>query len=258
MAKRKISILTPSFNQGKYIEQNIQSVLHQNYDNLEHIILDGGSQDNTLEILRKYSHLRWISEKDRGQSHALNKGLSMASGEIIGWLNSDDYYKNDIFNDVVSCFKNDEIIWVKGDIVLLNEQKNTSVLVINKSFTFESIKMGMPWEVAQPGTFFTRDAALKVGGYDESLHMAMDGDLWIRLAKLSSPVIIHKTWAFFRIHENQKTNGSNVLKQIKEIKYSYSKNNLPFSSAFRIIYPLIFSFIKKRIKSMAKWLMLFR
>ncbi|MBN1187810.1 MAG: glycosyltransferase [Bacteroidales bacterium] len=255
MPSRKISILTPSYNQGKYIEQNIQSVLNQNYSNYEHIILDGGSKDNTLEILRKYPHLRWISEKDRGQSHALNKGLDMASGEIIGWLNSDDYYERDIFYDVVSCFKNDEVIWVKGDIVLLNEQKSTSVLVTNKSFTFESIKKGKPWEVAQPGTFFKREAALKVGGYDETLHMTMDGDLWIRLAKISSPVIIHKTWAFFRIHENQKTNGSNILKQIKEIKYSYNKNNLPFSSAFKLIYPLILSFIKKKTKYRVKCLM---
>jgi glycosyltransferase involved in cell wall biosynthesis len=249
---KKISILTPSFNQGKYIEQNIQSVLNQNYKNFEHIILDGGSKDNTLEILKKYPHLRWISEKDNGQSHALNKGLAMATGEIIGWLNSDDFYEKNVFGEVAASFSSPDVSWVKGDIILLNEQKNTAVQICSNAFSFESIKKGKPWEVAQPGTFFTRVAALGAGGFDESLYMAMDGDLWIRLAKISAPVIAHKTWAYFRVHENQKTNGSNVRKQIREIMYFYNKNNLPYSSALKLTYPLVFSFIRKKLKSIAK------
>ena len=99
----KISIITPSFNQGKYIEQTILSVLNQSYKNFEHIICDGGSTDGTVDVLKKYKHLIWVSEEDEGQSDALSKALSMSSGDIIGWINSDDYYySDDIFEYVVS------------------------------------------------------------------------------------------------------------------------------------------------------------
>jgi len=97
-----ISIVTPSLNQGRYIEQTIQSVLLQNYPNFEHIVIDGGSTDGTVEILKKYPHLKWISEKDSGQSEALNKGLKMATGDIIAWINSDDWYAEGAFNNVAS------------------------------------------------------------------------------------------------------------------------------------------------------------
>jgi len=90
----RISIITPSCNQGKFIEKNIKSVLNQHYKNFEHIVIDGGSKDNTVAILKKYSHLKWVSEKDSGQSHAFNKGLKMATGQIIGWINSNIGYVN--------------------------------------------------------------------------------------------------------------------------------------------------------------------
>lgn len=95
-----ISIITPSLNCGAYIEQCIQSVLVQNYSNFEHIIMDGGSQDETVEILKKYPHLRWISEPDRGEADALNKALKMTQGDIIAWLNADDYYLEGVFERV--------------------------------------------------------------------------------------------------------------------------------------------------------------
>jgi glycosyltransferase involved in cell wall biosynthesis len=100
-----ISIITPSFNQGAYIEQTILSVLHQDYGHVEHIVVDGGSTDATLDVLRRYPHLKWVSEKDRGQADALNKGLALAKGDIIGWVNSDDYYQDNIFGSVVGHFR---------------------------------------------------------------------------------------------------------------------------------------------------------
>jgi glycosyltransferase involved in cell wall biosynthesis len=100
MEKLKISVITPSLNQGKYIEECILSVLNQGYDNFDHIIIDGGSTDNTLTVLRKYKHLIWVSEPDEGQSDAINKGFKMASGEIIGWLNADDRYLPGTFHSV--------------------------------------------------------------------------------------------------------------------------------------------------------------
>ena len=87
-----VSVVTPSYNQGRYIEETIQSVLNQDYFRIEHIVVDGGSTDETLSVLKKYPHLKWVSEPDRGQSHAINKGFQIAKGEIAAWLNSDDTY----------------------------------------------------------------------------------------------------------------------------------------------------------------------
>ena len=98
----KISIITPSFNQGVFIEDSIRSVQEQNYPNFEHIILDGCSTDGTIEILKKYDHLIWSSEPDEGQSDAMNKGFNMASGDLIGWLNTDELYMPGAFNHLVS------------------------------------------------------------------------------------------------------------------------------------------------------------
>ena len=129
----KISIITPSFNQGEYIEQTILSVLNQSYKNFEHIICDGGSTDGTVDILKKYKHLVWVSEKDAGQSDALNKALSICTGDIIGWINSDDYYhSDDIFEYVTSKFT-PQTNWVIGGTsklrnhtVILNPYKTIS------------------------------------------------------------------------------------------------------------------------------------
>jgi len=110
MENMKISIITPSLNQGRFLKECIESVLCQNYENFEHIIIDACSTDNTLDVLSKYHHLIWISEKDKGQSDALNKGLDMASGDIIGWLNADDYYCPDTFNKISKIFNNNHKI----------------------------------------------------------------------------------------------------------------------------------------------------
>ena len=100
----KISIITPSFNQARFIEQTILSVLRQDYPCVEHIVVDGGSTDGTIDIMRRYPHLIWSSEADNGQADALNKGLSKATGDIIGWINSDDYYADNIFAEVEGSF----------------------------------------------------------------------------------------------------------------------------------------------------------
>ena len=107
--KIKISIVTPSFNQGKYIQDAIESVLNQKHKNFEHIIIDACSEDQTIEILKKYPHLKWISEPDKGQSDALNKGFNKATGDIIGWLNADDIYLPNTFN-IISKSLNDKAI----------------------------------------------------------------------------------------------------------------------------------------------------
>ena len=120
----KISIITPSFNQGQFIDANIKSVKNQNYQNLEHIIYDNVSQDNTKKILKKYKHLKLSIKKDKGQSHALNKMLEVVTGDIIGWQNADDFYSNNIFYNIVKIFNNNpniDVIYGNFNIVDHNE-----------------------------------------------------------------------------------------------------------------------------------------
>src|ERR1700730_10047943 len=120
----KFSIITPSYNQGIFLEDAIQSVLIQNYSDFEHIVLDNCSSDNTLEILKKYPHIKWVSEPDAGQSDALNKGFKLATGDVIGWLNCDDFYLPGTFNTVSSTLRDPEIAGVYSDLKFCDINKN--------------------------------------------------------------------------------------------------------------------------------------
>lgn len=220
----KLSIITPSYNQGQYIEENIISVLNQNYSNYEHIIIDGGSTDNTVDILKKYSHLKWVSEKDNGQADALNKGLKIATGDIIGWINSDDYYEENIFASVVSNFSDEQVDWVVGNLTRLLENKKLFVPDKSKKVTYEAL-LRDPDIVRQQATFFRHSALNAVGGFNPTFHLVMDLDLWLRMAKISSPLMVNANWAYFRLHEAQKTVVRCIMTQIEEIKLLYMREN---------------------------------
>jgi glycosyltransferase involved in cell wall biosynthesis len=127
----EFSIITPSYNQGKFIRDTIESILSQDYKNIEHIVIDGQSTDNTIEILNEYPHLIWISEQDKGAANAINKGVCIAKGDIIAWINSDDYYEKNVFNDIARVFEeNPEISFVYGNLIFVNETKK--ILHIDK------------------------------------------------------------------------------------------------------------------------------
>ena len=207
MNKKKISIITPSFNQGAFIEQTIKSVLNQNYPNLEYIIIDGGSSDNTVDIIKKYEkHLKyWVSEPDRGQSHALNKGFKKATGDIIAWINSDDYYLSDTLKQISELFKqNPDIDIIYGDVINFSETKENYFKVKE----FEPLDFLSRISIHQPGVFWRRKLLDKAGLLDESLHYAMDYDLWMRLFFNYKSLKINKPFAKFRMHPNSKTTGS--------------------------------------------------
>lgn len=212
----KISIVTPSYNQGKYIEQTILSVINQNYPNLEYIIIDGGSTDETVSIIRKYEHYitYWVSEKDNGQSHAINKGIEKCTGEIFNWLNSDDWYEPDaLFKVAIEFMKDKKVQFVSGFENHIYEsgesQVNHGTFLLNE--LEETIEL---CQVAQPSTFFTLKSIKDIGGLSNDLHYIMDGDMWVKLLLLKGQnnlKKINKVLVNFRLHQNSKTVSNQVV-----------------------------------------------
>jgi glycosyltransferase involved in cell wall biosynthesis len=206
----KISIVTPSFNQGKYIEQTILSVINQNYPNLEYIVIDGGSTDATVDIIRKYEqHITyWVSEPDRGQSHAINKGIQKCTGDIFNWLNSDDWYMPNALFDIASSFIKDPSLNVvsgfENHINLDGKVVLHEGTVIQNSLE-ETIEL---CHITQPSTFFKLDALRMVGFISEDLDYLMDGEMWVRFLLMhghSNFQKINIPLVNFRLHQNSKT-----------------------------------------------------
>lgn len=202
-----ISIITPSFNQARYLEETIVSVLSQNYPNLEYIIIDGGSTDGSIEIIKKYkNHLKyWVSEKDNGQSHAINKGFRMANGDILAWINSDDYYLPDAFNTMATAsIKFPNSLWFYAGTYWLSNNNQSYVGGIEDP---EIASWYLKCLVSQPGVFWRRKIWDQVGSLvDENMHFSFDYDLWLKFAAFQPiPQIITEPIAVFRLHEESKT-----------------------------------------------------
>lgn len=247
MSTLKFSILTPSYNQGNLLERNILSVLNQNYENFEHIIVDGGSSDNTLEIIKKYPHLKWISEEDKGQADALNKGLQISSGEIIGWINSDDYYEPSVFSSIAMEFEKTDCKWVVGNMKEVDLIQNKERYIESPHVSYNAL-IDNPDIVKQPCTFFKKNLITEVGGWNENLYMVMDFDLWLRISKKAEPIKIEKCLANFVIHENQKTSTNNIKRQINEIVEVLRANKIDKEKINVIVRKKRKSLLKQRIK----------
>lgn len=222
----RITVITPSYNQGRYIRQTIESVLDQDYPDVEHIVMDGGSTDETVDILRTYPHLTWRSEKDRGQADALNKGLALSTGEIVGWVNSDDYYHPKIFASVARHFSESGARWVTGR--LANVYAGSQVIRFRTSPPVSRDALFRdPDIVRQQATFFLRSELEAVGGWNVDKFMVMDLDLWVRLAARSAPLMVNEDWAYFRNHPAQKSGHSNILRQSREITELFLRAGAP-------------------------------
>lgn len=202
----KISIVTPSFNQGRFLEETILSVLNQNYPNLEYIVIDGGSTDETIEIICRYENrlAYWTSEKDRGQVHAINKGLEQATGDIFAFINSDDVYLPGTFAAVAEHFENyPESEWVCGDTIMFGEGHPTELI---QSVVPVSAAHCLSWAytAAQPGHFWKR--GLVEGGFDEDWPYDFDHDLYVRLLLVGHRCEhIPLPFAAYRLHAVSKT-----------------------------------------------------
>ncbi len=224
--KPLVSIITPSFNQGRFIQKTIDSVLSQNYENLEYIIIDGGSTDNTHEIVSKFKDkLTYISEKDNGQSDAINKGFRMAKGEIVAWLNSDDIYEPSCIARAVEEFeKNEKLGLVYGDGYIIDENDN-KLKIFEATQEFDLWTLVNVWDyIMQPATFFRSKHLKEVGYVDVNLHWCMDWDLWIKLALVSDIKYVEEIFACSREYGDTKTStgGDKRLKEITALMQKYS------------------------------------
>jgi len=180
----KISIVTPSYNQGQFIEETIRSVICQDYPDIEYIVIDGGSTDNSVEIIRKYKNYLhyWISKPDRGQTHAINKGLSRATGDIIAYLNSDDIYLPETFKKIAAFFQeNPEIDMVYGNILFIDEKSNVLHEIKREPLILKEF-YGCYFFIPQPTVFLRRKIVEKCGYFDETFNLAMDLEYWIRIS----------------------------------------------------------------------------
>lgn len=218
-----VSIITPSYNQGQYIEDTILSVQNQTYKNIEHLVIDGGSIDNTLDILRKYyNSIFWISEPDQGQTNAINKGIKLAQGEIIAYLNSDDLYLPDTIEEVIGFFtEHPEIEMVYGDIDHIDKDSRFIETVRPGKIILENYLTGEVY-LPQPSVFFRKRIIKKIGYFDESLNLAMDMDYWTRIFLHCPLKYLQKKLAKARIYSEAKS-SSNHIKYIEEKKYILDK-----------------------------------
>jgi glycosyltransferase involved in cell wall biosynthesis len=206
-ANPKVSIITPSFNQGRYLEASIRSVLGQTYPDIEFIVVDGASKDESVEIIHKYqSHFAWwVSEKDQGHADALNKGFSHATGEILAWLNSDDlYYPNAVAEAVSVLQQHPGVGMVYGDAQLIDDAGAVVGQFASRQTDYRRLLRGSV-HIPQATTFFRTGLWRRVGPLDLSLFFSFDYDLWVKLAKVSQLLYVPKRWAQFRIHEAGKT-----------------------------------------------------
>jgi len=205
----RFSIVTPSYNQGAFIQQTIESVLDQNYPDLEYIVIDGGSNDNSVDIIRKYEQYLsyWVSEPDRGQSHAINKGFARASGEIYGWLNSDDRLEPDTLAVVAEAFiNNPDTGAFVGHGRKVDISGNTVYYKKPDDLTFERLCGWMDGgNFMQPSCFYRRSAWEAAGPLDEDIHIAMDVDLWLKMVKKVEFQPIDRLLSSAVAHEGAKT-----------------------------------------------------
>jgi glycosyltransferase involved in cell wall biosynthesis len=224
----RISVVTPSFNQAPFIERTIRSVLDQDYPNFEYFVIDGGSTDGSVDIIRRYADrlTYWVSEKDNGQTHALNKGFRRATGDIVGWLNSDDMYPPGTFRFIAEEFRKDPALdVVYGNKAIVDESDQIVERMCYTKVWYPMVVL-LDSVLPQPAAFWKRSLFDKVGYLDEGFRFAMDTEFFCRAARQARTRHIHRDICWFRWHRDQKTQTIQQVceRDLAEIRRRYTKD----------------------------------
>lgn len=229
----KITVVTPSYNQARFLEATLRSIHDQRYPNLEHIVIDGGSTDESVEIIRKFEDrlAYWVSEPDQGQTDALIKGFSRATGDILAWLNSDDLYEPQTLWEVAEFFTaHPEVQFVYGDALWIDVEGR--VLKPKKEIPFNRFIWLYDYNyIPQPSAFWRRELYEEVGGLDRQFDLAMDADLWIRFAEKTKPVHVRRIWSRMRLYPEQKNQRLRAISNQED--ETIRKRYLPNEAAWR-------------------------
>ena len=219
-----VSIVTPSYNQRPYLEQTIRSVLDQTYPHIEYLIMDGGSTDGSVDVIRQFG-LRlayWRTGKDGGQSAAINEGWARASGAIVAWLNSDDFYHPDAVATAVATLASDPSAPFAYGYCDLVDPSGHVVGRLGERFDHRALRRG--WQmVPQPSTFIRRTALDSVGVLNERLHYAMDFDLLVRLAASGKPAFVEERLSAFRVHPSAKTTKHRAIARQETLQVALAR-----------------------------------
>jgi glycosyltransferase involved in cell wall biosynthesis len=221
MSRPRLTVITPSFNQGRFLERTIRSVLDQDYEDLEYAIVDGGSTDDSVDIIRRFEDRLswWVSEPDGGQVDAINKGLRKASGDVVAYINSDDYYLPGAFDAAISALERSERSWVAGPVVVMladaegSSLRDAGILVPEEPRATERIPRGRhwwvltPWQVHQPGAFWSSALFDRLGLFRDDMNFAFDSEFELRcaLAGESPEIVTDQVLAAQTYHDEQKS-----------------------------------------------------
>jgi glycosyltransferase involved in cell wall biosynthesis len=232
-SKPKISVIVPSYNTARFIEETLQSILSQRYSNVECIVVDGGSNDGTLDLLKRYEgQITWMSERDEGQSDAINKGLKLASGDIVSYICADDVYETDCFRKIADFFDGSpDTMWACGKCRIVDENglETRRPITWYKNFwhrRYSFNRLLIMDFIPQPAVFWRKELVNKIGFFDVNEHLAMDYEYWLRAAAKHNPGFIDDYLARFRVHPRSKSTVgyASQARQALRIGRKYAKS----------------------------------